>query len=208
MFTGIIQEIGKIQAVEKGGHGVSLTIEAKKTSPKLKVNESIAVNGVCQTILQKEKSLFVVGAVEGTLKKTTLGNLCKGEEVNLELSLRLNDPLGGHLVLGHVDTVGSITSITPRTNSWIFKIHVPKAFWRYIIPVGSIAVDGVSLTVAEFKSSTMAVSIIPHTMRNTTFKNRHVGDKVNIEFDVLGKYIERLLQTDGLLEKRTKHMKY
>lgn len=194
MFTGLIEEIGTIERLEKKRGGVIVTIQAKKTSHGLKTDESIAINGVCLTVIARRKNKFHVQAVEETLRKTNLGSLCEGDSINLERALLPNERLGGHFVLGHVDGVGIIERVQTRKSSWMFWIKVPKRFARYLIPVGSVAVNGVSLTVASLQGQTFGVSIIPHTMNVTTFKNLKVGDKVNIEFDILGKYIERLLK--------------
>lgn len=191
MFTGIIQEVGHTSAAQPQGGSVRLTIRAPHSTPQLSVNDSIAINGVCQTVVAKRDDEFTVEAVEETLKKTTLGGLSAQTPVNLELPLRLNDRLGGHLLLGHVDGVGVITSIRPLQNSSLYDIKMPEQFLRYVIPAGSIAVDGVSLTVARLSGYTISVSIIPHTMTNTIFHRYTKGTTVNLEFDLIGKYIER-----------------
>ncbi|MBI3586822.1 MAG: riboflavin synthase [Ignavibacteriales bacterium] len=195
MFTGLIEEIGTIERLEKKRGGVVVTIRAKKTSRGLKVGESIAINGVCLTAIARKKNKFNIQAVEETLRKTNLGSLREGDSTNLERALLPNERLGGHFVLGHVDGIGTIERVLARKSSWMFWIKVPKRFARYLIPVGSVAVNGVSLTVASLRGQTFGVSIIPHTMDVTTFRNLKKGDRVNIEFDVLGKYIERLLRT-------------
>ena len=194
MFTGLIEEIGKVERLEKKRGGVIFTISAKKSSHGMKIDESIAINGVCLTVIARRKSVFNVQAVEETLRKTNLGLLRGGDSINLERALLPSERLGGHFVLGHVDGVGTIERVQVRKSSWMFWIKVPKRFARYLIPVGSVAVNGVSLTVASLREQTFAVSIIPHTMKMTTFKNLKIGDRVNIEFDMLGKYIERLLK--------------
>ncbi|MBI3578363.1 MAG: riboflavin synthase [Ignavibacteriales bacterium] len=194
MFTGLIEEIGKVEQLKKKRGGAILAIQAKRSSRGLKIDDSIAINGVCLTVIARRGSKFNVQAVEETLRKTNLGLLREGDPVNLERALLPNERLGGHFVLGHVDGVGTIEKVQARKSSWMFWIKVPKRFARYLIPVGSIAVNGVSLTVASLRGQTFGVSIIPHTMKMTTFKNLKVGDRVNIEFDMLGKYIERLLK--------------
>lgn len=195
MFTGIIEEIGKIVGTAKKGEGIRLLISAPKSAHELEVNDSVAINGVCQTVISKKGVSFEVEAVEETIKKTTFASLKIYNLVNLELPMKLNDRLGGHLVLGHVDCVGTITNIDKRVNSWIFSIRVPKQFLKYTIPIGSIAIDGVSLTIAEMDESDVKVSIIPHTIENTIFKSYKVGVTVNLEFDIIGKYIERMNTT-------------
>jgi riboflavin synthase len=193
MFTGIIKEIGTIASVRKKGGGLILTVNAPECSSELNIDDSVAVNGVCQTVISKTKKLFEIEAVEETLKKTTFVSLKAGSTVNLELPVKLNDHLGGHLVLGHVDTVGSIESIKKRGISWWVSVQIPKQYSRYVIPVGSISIDGVSLTIAEAGETLISVSIIPHTMENTIFTAYKKGSRVNLEFDIIGKYIERLL---------------
>lgn len=195
MFTGLIEEIGTIERLEKKRGSVIFTIKAKKSSRGLNIDESIAINGVCLTAIARRGNKFKVQAVEETLRKTNLGLLREGGFVNLERALLPNERLGGHFVLGHVDGVGTIVRVQARKSSWMFWIKVPKRFARYLIPVGSVAVNGVSLTVASLRGQTFGVSIIPHTIKATTFKNLKTGDKVNIEFDMLGKYIERFLRT-------------
>jgi riboflavin synthase len=194
MFTGIVGEMGTIRALERIGGGVRLAIQAPKCSAELNVNDSIAVNGVCQTVVWKEQDLFRVESVEETVRKTTLGDLSIGARVNLELPVRLNDRLGGHLVMGHVDCVGVIREIEPQVSSELIHVAFPHEFGRYLIPVGSIAIDGISLTVARLEGDTFTVSIIPHTFEHTTLGSARRGKRVNLEFDLVGKYIERLLE--------------
>ncbi|MER3523087.1 MAG: riboflavin synthase [Ignavibacteria bacterium] len=193
MFTGIIQEIGRVVSRTNVGGGIHFTIEAPQSASALAVNDSVAMNGVCLTVIERSSHAFTVEAVEETLKKTTLAQLDIQQRVNLELPLKVTERLGGHIVLGHVDGVGVVTNIVQRETSWLFEFAFPSNFRRYIIPVGSIAIDGVSLTVAELGEHWLRVSIIPHTWSNTTFQFLHVGEKVNLEFDVIGKYIESLM---------------
>lgn len=193
MFTGIVEETAKVNKIVNNKGSLRIQIRTPKTFKRLKISDSISINGVCHTIVKLTNNCFEVDSVEETLKKTSLKFLKVNSEVNLERPLRLNSLLGGHLVLGHVDTVGIISSIEKRENSWMYTIDIPKKYMQYIIPVGSIAVDGVSLTVAEIIDTGIIVSIIPKTMEKTIFKNYVIGTVVNLEFDVLGKYIERLL---------------
>jgi riboflavin synthase len=160
---------------------------------ELRVDDSVSINGVCQTVVRREEDLFTVVAVEETLLKTTIGSLRALSRVNLELAMKLGDRLGGHLVSGHVDCVGQVESIEQREASWLFRILIPAQFNRYVISVGSIAIDGVSLTVASVEGNTVAVSIIPHTMENTIFASYKPNSHVNLEFDMIGKYIERFV---------------
>ncbi len=197
MFTGIIQEVGKIKAVERLGGGIRITVSSPSLAGRLKVNDSVAVDGVCQTVVKKSAKAFTVVAVEETLRKTTFGKLRSGQEVNLELPLKLSDLLGGHLLMGHVDTVGKIVEIRREKTGTDYVIGLPAEFLRYIVYTGSIAVDGVSLTVAEVRSDAFRVAIIPHTMEKTIFRRYEVGQEVNIEVDVIGKYVEKLLAGRG-----------
>jgi riboflavin synthase len=193
MFTGIITEIGIVENTKRVGGGVHLKIRASQSSKALRINDSVSINGACQTVIAKSNDAFEAVAVEETLKKTTLGEFRKGEKVNLELAMQLNDRLGGHLVMGHVDCIGKISKIKKLGTSWLVSVKVPSAFRKYVVPVGSIAVDGVSLTVAELGKDSVVVSIIPHTFENTIIKNKSVNDIVNLEFDLIGKYVERLM---------------
>jgi len=197
MFTGLVEEVGTVSGVKRKGGGIVLTVSASTCARALRVNDSVAINGVCQTVVGKKRGTFDVVAVEETLKKTTFGSLRKGAKVNLELPMRLNERLGGHIVLGHVDDVGTVVGIERRETSWMYSIQLPGGCARYVVPVGSIAIDGVSLTVAELEGDVVRVSIIPHTLLHTTFRWYAVSRRVNIEVDVIGKYVERLLKTDS-----------
>ena len=194
MFTGIVEETGRVARLSRKGGSVVFSVRGRKTVRDLGVNDSIAVDGVCLTVIRKRGPIFDVQAVEETLRKTNLGAKVQGDAVNLERSVSARDRLGGHFVLGHVDTTGVIESIRSRKSSWMVWIRVPKRFTRLLIPVGSVAVDGVSLTVAQLRGNLMGISIIPHTWEVTTFKEYGVGRKVNIEFDMLGKYVVQLLK--------------
>ncbi len=194
MFTGIIEEVGKVKSIVQRGKARIFTISSKKLLNEMEIGDSVSVNGVCLTIFEKGKDSFKVEAVEETMKKTNLGELKVGDPVNLELALKLGERLGGHIVQGHVDTTGVIKRIKKLENSWIFEIKFPNEFRKYLIPMGAIAVDGISLTVAGLDRDIFKVSIIPYTFDNTNFKFRKVGDKVNLEFDLFGKYIENFLK--------------
>jgi len=193
MFTGIITEIGRVAAVTPEGGGRRLTVHAPASSRELRVDDSIALSGVCLTVIARTETTFTAQAVEETLKKTTLGALAPGARINLELPLRLSDRLGGHIVLGHTDCVGRVTTVEPRETSTVIGVEYPGEFARYIVPVGSIAVDGISLTIAASAGSSFSVSVIPHTLANTTLGSASAGTPVNLEFDLLGKYVERLI---------------
>jgi riboflavin synthase len=197
MFTGLVEETGIVKGIKQKGGSTIFTIQGKKTIRGLRIDHSIAVEGVCLTVIKRTKKSFDVQAVEETLKKTTLGKLKVGSPINLERPLLPSGRIGGHFVLGHVDGLGKVISLKMLESSWIYWIQVPQKFSQHLVPVGSIAVNGVSLTMAEVKSNSFAISIIPHTMDVTTFSLLKPGVMVNLEFDVLGKYIERLFEARG-----------
>ena len=193
MFTGIIEEIGKVVSLGKKGDNLNVGIRAKKVIRGLSADNSIAVNGVCLTVVRRRGDTFFVNIVHETLQKSNLGQLYKGSRVNLERSVRLNDRLGGHLVQGHVDCSGKIAHINQLNGSWEFEVAIPKNKRKYIIPVGSVAIDGVSLTVAKINKNSITIAIIPYTFLHTLFGSYKKGNSVNIEFDVIGKYVESFL---------------
>lgn len=197
MFTGLIKEKGVVAQVIPNVEGKRLFIESKKLIGNMDVDDSICVNGVCQTVVGKRGNIFEVQCVHTTLEKTTLGKLKRGSRVNLETALRWSDPMGGHLVQGHVNGVGRIKSIKKMGKNHLITFSSPAHFFRYIIDEGSITVDGVSLTVAQAdrEKNLFSVSIIPHTLEMTTFFELKVGDEVNVEVDVIAKYIENFLLT-------------
>jgi riboflavin synthase len=197
MFTGIIEEIGLVEAVHSRGGNIVFAIRAPKSSNELAIHDSVAINGACHTAIKVGGGVFKVESVEETLKKTAMGSLKSGARVNLELPMKLNHRLGGHLVLGHVDTTGIIVEVQERDNSWMYFIEYPAEFQKYVIPVGSICVDGVSLTVAECDGDRFGVSIIPFTKEHTIIGEYEVGRRVNLEFDLVGKYIENMLAVRG-----------
>lgn len=204
MFTGLIEEIGKIERLISTGKGIRLQVYGQLSTRELQVGDSVSINGVCQTVIGKGQNTFEVEAVEETLKKTTFGYLKVNDTVNLELPMKLQSRFGGHFVLGHVDCIGTVTSIERKTNSYSFCIEIPKEFLKYLIPRGSIAIDGVSLTIAEVQTSKIYIAVIPHTLYHTIFQFYKIGSFVNIEFDVIGKYIERLIQSD-IFERNKKN---
>ncbi len=193
MFTGIVEEVGKIISIKRIGDGLEFVIGAKKILRDTVIDNSICVNGVCLTVVRKRERDFTVQAVKETLHKTNLGELQTGGAVNLERSVRLNDRLGGHLVQGHVDATGIVKKIETLKSSWMYTIEFPKKYRKYLIYVGSISVDGTSLTVARLSGNTMTIAIIPFTYRNTLFQFYKKETRVNLEFDVIGKYIESIV---------------
>ena len=194
MFSGIVEEIGLIRGTERRQGSVIFLISSKRAAQGLRTDDSVSVQGVCLTVIEKLRSAFRVQAVEETLRKTNLGGFRVGDRVNLERSLQMGDRIGGHFVLGHVDCVGKMTKVERRKSSRMFWISYPASYRKYLIPVGSVSVDGVSLTVAGLRGSEFSVSIIPHTLKLTTFGTLEEGQKVNLEFDVIGKYVVGLFR--------------
>lgn len=194
MFTGLVEEKGTLIDKIPTGDGFQFTIEAKKIMNDLKIGSSVAVNGCCLTVVNINENTFSVDTIEETLNKTNLGVLKQGMKVNLERPLEANERLGGHFVLGHIDTTGRIETIQELSNSHWITISFPDKFKHYLIYVGSVAIDGVSMTVAELKNNVFSVGVIPHTWKETIFADKKVGDSVNLEFDVLGKYVERIME--------------
>jgi riboflavin synthase len=194
MFTGIIQTVGRIARLEPRGGDVRLVVDtATLDMTDVQLGDSISVSGVCLTAVALDGQSFAADVSNESLALTTLGKLKAGDGVNLEKALRLADRLGGHLVSGHVDGVGKVVSVTPdgRSQRWTFE--VPQALARYIAAKGSICIDGTSLTVNEVQGTRFGVNLIPHSVANTTFAARRPGDAVNLEVDVVARYIERLL---------------
>tara|TARA_B100000902_G_C27308219_1_gene916845 strand:- start:82 stop:723 length:642 start_codon:yes stop_codon:yes gene_type:complete len=191
MFTGLIQEIGHVSDIKKQAHFQVLSVKAKTVFKDLSIGDSIAINGVCQTVVNFDDNTFSVECVSETLSKTTLSTIEIGQPVNLESALRLSDRLGGHIVQGHIDEIGHIKQLTQKNNEWLLDILAPKSLYPYIVLKGSIAVDGTSLTVSNVDSRGFTVSVIPHTFTNTVFRYRKVGDPVNLEVDVIARYVEK-----------------
>jgi riboflavin synthase len=194
MFTGLVEETGKLVQKLKTGEGYQLTFSCVKVMDDLEIGSSISVNGTCLTVVKKDADTFSVDAIEETLKKTSLRGLKNDDKVNLERPLKADARLGGHFVLGHVDTTGEIMDIKELSNSHFIKISYPSKFKSYLIYVGSVAIDGVSMTVAELEDDNFSIGVIPHTWEETIFSEKKPGDRVNLEFDVLGKYVERIMQ--------------
>lgn len=197
MFTGIIEEMGQVISLEKGSASGRLAVEASLILTDVKIGDSIAVNGVCLTVACFSSSSFSVDIMAETLSKSTLGDLRAGSRVNLERALRLSDRLGGHLVQGHVDGTGRILEDKTVDIARIIKIAAPAEVMKYVVAKGSIAIDGISLTVVEAGEGSFSVSLIPHTAAMTTLGFKGPGDKVNLESDIIGRYIERLLGKSG-----------
>ena len=192
MFTGIVEGIGKVEKIEKNTKNrsaIQMTVNLGKHSKGLKIGQSVALNGVCLTVTKLSKPNCVFEMIEETTKKTDLGNLKPGGIVNIERSLKTGDRLEGHFVLGHVDGVGIIKKIQKKPKEVQVWFEIPKNLAKYVVKKGSIAVDGISLTVVDVKKNLASVCLIPHTIDVTNFQTRKIGDKINIETDILGKYI-------------------
>ena len=194
MFTGIIEETGKIEKIERSENGAIFILSAKSIISDLKIGDSIAVNGACLTIVNMDKKSFMVELSPETLEKTNFMKITIGENVNLERPLRLNDRLGGHLVSGHIDGVGQLIGKRQEGNSIIMKFSVPSDFKKYLIPKGSIAIDGISMTAVDIHENQFTIAVIPHTLKVTSLGHKKIGDDVNLEFDLIAKYIERFGQ--------------
>jgi riboflavin synthase len=193
MFTGIIEENGRISKVKMLDGGREFTITSDFTD-ELGIDDSVSINGACHTVVRKGGGEFVVQSVEETLRKTAMGSLKEGDPVNLERSMTIEKRLDGHIVQGHVDTVGTIASIRQEGTDWLFEIEYPAEFEQYIVGRGSIALDGISLTVAREEGNRFTVAIIPFTYDHTNLSSKKEGDPVNLEFDILGKYVLKYLQ--------------
>ena len=193
MFTGIVRERGRVAAVDGGAQRVRLTVEAPATAPAVSVGDSVAVNGVCLTAVEAGNGTLAFDAVPETLARTSLGRLAPGAPVNLEPALRAGDPLGGHVMQGHVDGLARVRSVEPEGDGRRIWIDASPDLLRYTVEKGSIAVDGVSLTVAALDDAGFAVALIPHTLAETTLGDLETGDETNLEVDVLAKYVERLV---------------
>lgn len=192
MFTGIVEGIGKIEKISKNTKNrsaIEMTVNLGKYAKGLKIGQSVALNGVCLTATKLSKSNCVFEMIEETTRKTDLGNLKPGDIVNIERSLKTGDRLEGHFVLGHVDGVGIITKIQNKSKEVQIWFEIPKKLSKYVVKKGSIAVDGISLTIVDVKNNLASVCLIPHTIQVTNFKTKNIGDKINIETDILGKYI-------------------
>jgi len=192
MFTGIVEGIGKIVKISKNTKtrsSIQMTVNLGKHAKGLKIGQSVALNGVCLTATKLSKSNCIFEMIEETTRKTDLGNLKSGDIVNIERSLKAGDRLEGHFVLGHVDGVGIIKKIQNKPKEVQVWFEIPKKLSKYVVKKGSITIDGISLTVVDIKNNLASVCLIPHTMEITNFKIKNIGDKLNIETDILGKYI-------------------
>lgn len=193
MFTGLIEEIGIVRTIVNGVKSAQIQIEAKKVLEEVQIGDSISTNGVCLTVTKFTSNTFTVDVMPETMRRSNLKNLISGSKVNLERALKVSDRLGGHIVSGHIDDTGVITDFTKEDNATWVTIKAPKNIMKYVISKGSIAIDGTSLTVAQVDENNIKVSIIPLTKDKTILLSKKEGDEVNIECDIVGKYIEKLV---------------
>lgn len=192
MFTGLIEEIGIITNILPHGNGRRITISCKEILTDISVDASISVNGVCLTVIEFTENSFDIIAIEETLSKTTIGLLSVNSRVNLERAMSAHMRFGGHIVQGHTDCTGIITAINTLSSSWEYFIEFDEQFAGLIVHAGSICINGISLTIAHCEYNSLKVAIIPHTYHNTTISDLEVGNTVNLEFDIIGKYVERM----------------
>ena len=197
MFTGIVEELAQIRSIKPRKKGIRYSISADVVMDDIKIGDSISVNGVCLTIVETKKKYFCMDLVEETLNKSNLGELMEGDVVNLERAMKVTDRFGGHIVQGHVETVGVILEKQKQGEEAILSVGLNPEWLRYCIPKGSITLDGVSLTIAKINGNIIEVALIPHTLDNTTLGVKDKSDTLNIETDIIGKYIDRLLSFDA-----------
>lgn len=197
MFTGIIEAVGRVKSIEKMDRSARIEVMAEIANNDLKLGDSVAINGVCLTLTSRLGNTFWADAGLETLKVTTLGNLKSGDSVNVERPMQMGGRLGGHLVQGHVDCVGKVLFINKIDSGVEVTVEFPKEFAKYIVKRGSVAINGVSLTAAEVEGNTFKVFLIPHTVEATTFKFAKAGDAVNLEVDIIGKYVEKMTHLDA-----------
>ena len=193
MFTGIVEEMGQVEGIQRGRQSAVLTIRAKKVLEGTKIGDSIAVNGVCLTVTSLASNRFTADVMHETLDRSSLAQLKRGGAVNLERAMPADGRFGGHIVAGHIDGTGRVIQIQKDDNAIWYTIQAPPQVLRYIVEKGSIAVDGISLTVARIGADSFAISAIPHTVAQTVLRDRKEGDLVNLETDIIGKYVEKLL---------------
>lgn len=212
MFTGIVEEIGTVRSIDGRSGYQRTSIEATTVLDGLEVGDSVSLAGACHTAVEVAESGFIVESVEETLRRTTVGSLRVGDRLNLERSVRLSDRLDGHLVQGHVDGVGQVVQRVDGGDHWDYTIEMPSALSRFVAEKGSIAIDGISLTVVSVDGDRFSVTIIPHTMKVTTMKDRSQGDRVNLEVDLVARYLERLVsggaESEGLTAESLQRMGY
>jgi len=192
MFTGIIEDKGKVLRVEYRGEEKRLAVALPPYLTEVQLGDSININGVCLTVVQKKEQVIELDLSQETLQKTILGELREGDQVNLERALRLIDRLGGHILTGHIDGIGMIVEKKRERDFLLLKVRIPESVSRYVVQKGSIAIDGISLTVNEYERGEIQMTLIPYTIEKTTLIDKQAGDRVNVEADILGKYVEKL----------------
>jgi riboflavin synthase len=193
MFTGIIEEVGKISGIIAIPGGKRIKISASEIMSDIKIDDSISVSGICLTVIEINDNSFTVEAVGDTFRKTTIANLHINHYVNLERAMKLNDRLGGHLIQGHINDIGKVRQLYKRGDNWYLEISIAKELIAYVINEGSIAIDGISLTVAHLEDTNVGISVIPHTYKNTTISTYSKDQEVNIEVDYIARYLEKLM---------------
>jgi riboflavin synthase len=193
MFTGIIEDNGKVIRLDHWGQEKKLTIELPINLTEMQLGDSININGVCLTVVEKRGQTIKLDLSSETLQKTVLGELKEGDQVNFERALKLTDRLGGHIVTGHIDGIGVITEKRNEEDFLQLRIRIPKSVSKYVVQKGSIAIDGISLTVNECEDEEIKMTLIPYTLGKTTLLNKKVGDRVNVEADIIGKYVEKMM---------------
>ena len=215
MFTGIIEELGKIQEIKTRSSGMRFTISAMLVMDDLKIGDSISINGVCLTVTEKKEKDFCLDLVSETLEKSNLGELIEGNYVNLERAMQASDRFGGHILQGHVETLGVILDKQEKEDNAVISVGLDPEWMRFCIPKGSIALDGISLTIANIEANIVEIALIPHTLGNTTLGLKSKSDTLNIETDIIGKYVERLLSFDAVesemdvgILKAIRHLQY
>lgn len=202
MFTGIVEEMGTVESVSRGKGSAALRISASKVLEGSRVGDSIAVNGVCLTVTSVSNGIFTADVMAETMRRSSLGGLSRGSRVNLERAMAAGGRFGGHIVSGHIDGTGVVSSMKKEDNAMWVEIETAQGILKYIVEKGSIAIDGISLTVARLGKGSFAVSVIPHTGEETTLLKNKTGDIVNLENDIIGKYVERLMYFDNEDEKK------
>ena len=215
MFTGIVEELGKVKEIESKSFGMRFTITAKLVLDDMKIGDSISVNGVCLTVTEKNEQMFSLDLVPETLDKSNLCELIKGDFVNLERAMKASDRFGGHILQGHVETLGIILDKQQQGNNAVLSVGMDPEWMRFCIPKGSIALDGISLTITSVEANIIEIALIPHTLGNTTLGIKSKSDTLNIETDIIGKYVDRFLSFDeegsemdmGIL-KAIRHLQY
>ena len=203
MFTGIVEETGRIKEIKRGRASAVLTIEARKVLEDVKLGDSIAVNGVCLTVTDFTSYAFMADVMHETLNRSSLGALKNGSAVNLERAMKADGRFGGHIVSGHIDGTGTIASVEKDDNAVWYTVKAPGEIMKYIVEKGSIAIDGISLTVAKLQTDGFSVSVIPHTLSQTVLSEKRPGSTVNLENDCIGKYVERLLAFGNTPKEKT-----